>query len=126
MQTKIRVGIGAVLSLGLLLMAVTGTAATAPGLSVLQDGLSRLKFAWTSETPDFVLESAPSILTNAFWSPVDGFVTRQGNDWTVSQEISPGWPRHFYRLVLPLSRIVESSPLNGETGVAVIRETIVR
>ena len=71
-----------------------------------------------------MLESANALSSPIAWSPVTQTPVLQDNQFSVTLQATGG--NRFFRLRLPgLTTIRQSSPANGEEGVAVIRETIV-
>ncbi|MCI0540529.1 MAG: hypothetical protein L0Z50_35460, partial [Verrucomicrobiales bacterium] len=84
-----------------------------------------IQVSWPGTAAGFVLEESTFVGTDAVWREVA--ITPQLNDnrFTVSRPASSGV--RFFRLrEPPFTTIRESSPGNGETDVAVLRETIVR
>lgn len=85
-----------------------------------------VELSWPSTATGFVLEQSPSIGALAEWSPVGIAPGIEGSDWVVRIEVL-GSSRYF-RLRQAgafLTTVSETSPRNGEGGVAVTRETIV-
>lgn len=110
---------------GLLLLPVLNSRAQAPELAVeLVNGNVRLQ--WTNNPPGFRLESRAALnLTEDWQSVVMATVLGADNRNTVT--LPPSGLDRFFRLgPTPLTTIAESSPANGEIGVGVMRETILR
>ncbi len=84
-----------------------------------------IRLTWPYTSPGFVLDEAGLIGGTVPWLPVRAVPLLQGNQFTVSLPVSA--TARFFRLRLPgLTIINQTSPLDGETGVAVTRETIIR
>ncbi|MEO8426457.1 MAG: hypothetical protein ABI651_05015, partial [Verrucomicrobiota bacterium] len=101
-----------------------GQPLTPPRLSIQPLANRSVRVAWPNSAAGFVLEesSGPS---STLWQAVGRTPIEQDNQFAVTVDASAG--NRFFRLRLPLfTTIEETSPVNGETGVAVIRETIVR
>ena len=108
-----------------LLLPVLFLRAQIPELAVtLVNGNVQLQ--WTNSPSGFRLESLATLNPTDDWGPVPVTAALTAdNQNTVT--IPPSGMDRFFRLgPAPLTRIAESSPANGEIGVGVMRETIVR
>lgn len=99
---------------------------TSPQLLFEQNGPQQsLRIFWASGVIGFGLEESKSLGPGAFWEGVTTTPSEQNGQFSVLINAAGG--NRFFRLrSLDLTGIADSSPLNGETGVAVTRETIVR
>jgi len=82
-----------------------------------------MQLTWTNTATGFVLEQADTITSPVKWQSIATPATPNGADFTVTIAGSAG--TRFFRLRQDLTRVRASSPVSGETGVAVTRETIV-
>src|SRR5438874_345474 len=99
-------------------------AQTSPRLTVQSAGPQSLQIAWPDTAIGFVLEQSSFLADSSLWQPVIQVPTDQNNQFSVLVNAAQG--NQFFRLTLPpFTSIRETSPVDGETGVAVIRETIV-
>ncbi len=106
-------------------MPTFGLRAQIPELGVtLVNGNVQLQ--WTNSPSGFRLESLATLKPNDDWEPV--LVTAAlGTDNRNTVTLPPSGLERFFRLgPAPLTTIAESSPANGEIGVGVMRETILR
>lgn len=118
------------LSLLAALAAILGSplleAARAPlrlGISVAGDGQASV--SWPDDGSKAVLERSERLGPRAEWQPVSQVPHLQNGQFSVPLTAAP--ETAFFRLRTPnLVTVAESSPMNGETGVAVTRETIIR
>ena len=94
-------------------------------LSIRSVENGQLRLAWKSATSGVVLEEADSLSIGPRWQPSSLSFREQNGEWFVL--LRPSSPSRFFRLrsAAPTT-IVETSPPDGEEGVAVIRETRVR
>ena len=108
------------------LSALPGFAA-APSLSIQQLPNSQLQITWPGGAAGFSLEQADKLTAPVVWQSVTAAVANSGGIFSVT--IPSATQTRFYRLhqtaTLPTT-ILETSPANGESGVAVTRETIFR
>lgn len=110
----------------LILLSLLANVAQAltPDLSVELLG-NHVRLEWASNIPGFRLEWAETLATPLVWQPLDQPVLTENGHNMVT--VPPAGLERFFRLgPLPLTTIAESSPANGETGVGVMRETILR
>ncbi len=88
----------------------------------------QIRVGWPSDTKDFILESSAALDKGAAWATVSGAVQVDGSGFFVV--LAPGSTSRFFRLRqtqgTPLASLEETSPAQGESGVAVTRETILR
>ncbi len=104
-----------------------GTKGVSPSLTVLQNIDRTVRLAWPTAPGGFVVEQADSLEPPIQWSTVPESISTVGEIFTVT--IAPAAKVRFFRLkqlaTEPLT-IATTSPAQGETGVAVTRETIFR
>lgn len=108
-------------------LLVSGAAlfsAEAASLSVTEAG-DGLVLSWPVSPAGFRLESVNSLNGKPEWEAVDDLAVISGNFYQVPLPFS-GVSRYFRLGPAPLTTIRDSSPANGEIGVSVLRETIVR
>lgn len=117
--------------IGLLVWLLTGFSAQAaqpPRLGVRTIEPASLALEWPEGEVRFVLESAPSLRSGTLWGAVSTSGSTANGVRTVT--LSRPGQQQYYRLrdaaSLPLTTISETSPMPGEEGVSVLRETIVR
>ena len=109
--------------LGCLALGTTGQAAV-PTLSwaVTADVL---ELRWRAADGAFLLEESPTIAAGANWSVVVAPPKEVGPEFVAAVPVRA--TSRFFRLRdAPLTTVQETSPANGETGVAVTRETVLR
>ena len=109
----------------LLVLPILGLRAQVPELAVtLVNGNVQLQ--WTNSPSGFRLESLATLSPTDDWEPV--LVTAAlGADNRNTVTLPSSGIEQFFRLgPAPLTTIAESSPANGEIGVGVMRETILR
>ncbi|HEX7654714.1 MAG TPA: hypothetical protein VF607_14490 [Verrucomicrobiae bacterium] len=96
----------------------------APTLSAMA-GDGEVNLRWASNPPGYRLEAVNVLSGSLDWEAVDGVpVTVDGqNQITVE---ATGVSRYFRLAPAPLTAIYDTSPEDGEIGVAVFRETIIR
>jgi hypothetical protein len=103
------------------LASISAHAIPPPRLLIQPLAGSKVAVTWTNDGSGFVLEQASSIGSPTLWQPIQQIPLEQNNQFSVTFDTSIG--NRFFRLHgPPLTSIRESSPANGETGVAVIRE----
>jgi hypothetical protein len=97
-------------------------------LDVVRGDGTAFTLRWPASDPAFVLESTESLGPGLRWQNVPGSPTRSGASFSLLVQAANG-PR-FFRLresaALAPTRILETSPGHGESGVAVTRETVFR
>jgi hypothetical protein len=105
--------------------AVNGQIQAPPSLSIQWVTNSTVRVAWTNSDMPFVLESADHLFPEPSWQEMAQPVGAIRSEVPVTLNTSAA--SRFFRLRSPdLTRITQSSPANGETGVSVTRETIFR
>ncbi|MBL9140122.1 MAG: Ig-like domain-containing protein, partial [Verrucomicrobiales bacterium] len=107
------------------LLAFDGVAQ--PKLQVDLGAPPDIQLRWPAPDAGYTLESALQLGPGATWQSVSTPPTLAEGRWSVA--IRPADSRRFFRLrqsTPALTRIVETSPSQGETGVAVTRESILR
>ncbi len=97
-------------------------AAQPPALSVQTLHDRSLQIDWPASAAVFILEQTDALTPGNLWTPASA--PELVNDH-FSVIVHPAPRAIFYRLHLPLVTVASTSPLDGETGVAVTRETIV-
>ncbi|MBI3415185.1 MAG: Ig-like domain-containing protein [Verrucomicrobia bacterium] len=95
----------------------------APALAIRQVKGGQIQLNWPATAAGFVVEQTDALARATVWQPVAILPTVQGNELSLTLPVSAG--SHFFRLRQELTRVNASSPVNGETGVAVTRETII-
>lgn len=108
---------------GLLFMSLLPALAQAPALSVQRFGTS-VQLSWTETPPTHQLESISTLTEAADWEPVELLPIQQnGQNVVLLPDVSEN---RYFRLNIPRATTIrDSSPVNGEIGVGVMRETIV-
>lgn len=105
-------------------LMVSAQSASKPQLSVQQRARDEVTLNWLGPATGFVLEQTEDPTLSGLWEPVPTPVIEEEGLITVT--VSSGVTSRFFRLRKDLfTRVEASSPADGETGVAVIRETIV-
>ncbi len=86
-----------------------------------------VRVEWPSAAGGFQLERTDDLGAVTSWTPILAVPVLIGSKFTV--DVPAENSRRFFRLrqtAPPVTHIVESSPANGESGVAVTRETVLR
>jgi len=95
-----------------------------PVLSVRAISNSELQISWPTTYSDFLPQRATSLSDAPTWSDVDALPVSDGTNFVI--KIQPRNVAQFFRLEeMPLTEIDSTSPFDGETGVAVTRESVV-
>ncbi|MCI0539529.1 MAG: Ig-like domain-containing protein [Verrucomicrobiales bacterium] len=116
-------------------LAITGLAfsllaqvSAPPRLSSALAGTGNIELSWISASGDFVLERTSSLRPPVSWQALPQTPVRQGDRFSLT--LVPAEGVQFYRLRQGASgggtHVAETSPGDGESGVAVTRETILR
>src|SRR5262249_22228194 len=96
----------------------------AQSLSIHATGSHFIEITWPGPTTGLVLEAATVLGPAAVWETVAEPSVLGNSQYSVTLQASGG--ARFFRLrTAALASIIGSSPIDGETGVAVTRETIV-
>ncbi|MCI0540197.1 MAG: Ig-like domain-containing protein, partial [Verrucomicrobiales bacterium] len=99
-----------------------------PGLRIQQSQSSRLRISWPSTFLNFTLEQAEGLNRPIAWRPALESPKLLNGEFVVDLTATGG--NSFFRLAssgpAPLTKIVSTSPAQGESGVSVTRETILR
>ena len=96
-----------------------------PQVAVELADSQRVRLSWPDSAVGFSLEGTSTLGPGALWLPVSGTPIREDSRFSVTIDATAR--QQFLRLrALVYPTIIETSPLDGETGVAVTRETIVR
>jgi hypothetical protein len=107
-----------------LLLSALVTLHAQPSLSFRAVSKSELQIIWPAANSDFSLQRASAISDAANWLDVDTQALSDGTNLVVT--IQPLSVAQFFRLQeTALTGIDATSPYDGETGVAVTRESIV-
>lgn len=109
--------------LSLSLFAITLPAAPPPTLAIRAAGNGQIQLSWPADASGFALEQTDALSRSAVWQPLASPSSPAGNEFSVTLPTGAG--NKFFRLRRQLTTVRASSPLNGEQGVAVTRETIV-
>ncbi len=104
--------------------SVAGACAAPPVLSIAGEGERAARLSWPMTASNFVLESAVQLATPTRWTAVAQSPSLQADHYTVT--LDPAVSGQFFRLRAVLATIQETSPVNGEDGVSVTRETVIR
>src|SRR5262245_1007776 len=109
---------------GLVFHRLTVSAApAAPSLTIQVLNSQTVQITWPGAGAGLVLEQTSRIGDAAAWQAVNVPPALQGGQFSLLLPISAR--SQFFRLRRPFTSIKETSPVDGETGVAVLRETIV-
>ena|SRR6266545_2134250 len=112
---------------GILFLHLGIFTANAQSLSIHATANKITQITWASGITDLVLEETSALGPSALWRRVTQSPALANNQYSVTLDASGG--TRFLRLrsgaLEPLTTIRETSPADGETGVAVTRETIV-
>ncbi|MCI0536406.1 MAG: Ig-like domain-containing protein [Verrucomicrobiales bacterium] len=112
---------------GILFLHLGIFTANAQSLSIRATANKATQITWASGITDLMLEETSELGPSALWRPIALSPALANNQYSVTVDASGG--ARFFRLhsgaLEPLTTIRESSPADGETGVAVTRETIV-
>src|SRR5262245_37699037 len=96
-----------------------------PSLTVEPPNNGQIRISWTGAASGYQLQET-SALGNA-WQPSGALPVLQNNEYVLT--FVPQGTAKFFRLVNvggTVTQLESSSPADGETGVAVTRETILR
>ena len=97
----------------------------APVLSVRAFDNQSVRLAWPQTATNYLLEATDQLGSQLFWQPVTQPPVPSGEEFSVTFDAG-GVARFFRLLQVSLTTITENSPADGETGVAVTRETVFR
>ncbi len=107
-------------------LALFAQALDEPQLAIRTLPGNQVQIAWPSSLSGFIVEASDSLSADAVWSAAFPAPTQTATEFVVT--IPPARERLFLRLHQqggpPTTYIRSVSPLDGETGVAVTRETI--
>jgi hypothetical protein len=85
----------------------------------------KVELIWTNSSAPFLLEASSAVSPSGSWQPIS--LPTLGADTLSVVTLEAVEASRFFRLRTPdLTGIIQTSPVNGETGVAVTRETIFR
>jgi hypothetical protein len=105
-----------------------GQSESGPRLLIATDPDQRIRLSWLDSGSAYLLERATSLDAGSIWEPAGLAPSQQGESWSVL--LNPAAQNQFYRLreagPPAAAQILSTSPVDGETGVSVTRETIVR
>jgi hypothetical protein len=101
-------------------------AAERPELGIRALDATRFTLSWTTTDPSFIVERAEDLEPPVVWQSVAQAPTRAGDVWSLT--VTSAEHQQYFRLrsQAGVTRIAGTSPSDGETGVAVTRETIIR
>lgn len=110
-------------------LVFAGVAEAQPALRIETTQDARVRLSWPDSAGDYGLEQASSIGSGAVWRAVTVAPSRAGGLLGVT--VGAGDRSQFFRLrqgvaAQGLTRVVSTSPGEGEGGVSVTRETILR
>ena len=101
-----------------------------PRLSFRLSATQQIVISWPEAAGSFVLEEAVALGRPTLWKAAASPPQRAGGEFSVT--VNAAEAVRFFRLsgagapAVEFTRLAESSPSHGETGVAVTRETILR
>jgi hypothetical protein len=96
-----------------------------PALGIHALDRQNIQISWPGNATGFVLEQTTAVGLGSTWQPVNLPPVAQNERLSLALPITSN-ARQFFRLRQPgLTTITETSPADGETDVAVTRETIV-
>ena len=98
-----------------------------PNLQITKQSGQQVRVAWPQSANGFILEVTPALGPNANWTTVSTSPIPQGAEFMVTIPASD--TQRFYRLrqiIQELTTLLDTSPEQGEAGVAVTRETVLR
>lgn len=105
---------------------LAGQATGNPRLTVRSTPGGQIEVTWPTNAPGFTLEARDTLFEARPWQAIAAAPGIRGTEFTVL--ITPGAGHGFFRLRRGgdsvLTTVRATSPINGETGVAVTRETI--
>ncbi|MSU62107.1 MAG: hypothetical protein EXS31_06885 [Pedosphaera sp.] len=108
-------------------LLVAQGAASSPKVSVEKVDAITLRLSWPQGSDNLLLEEADRVGPTALWRPSGIAPVLSGTIFAVT--VQANGQERFFRLRTQgagLTQIAESSPAQGEEGVAVTRETVVR
>ncbi len=94
-----------------------------PALAIRQLGGGQIQLNSPVNATGVVLEQAHALARTTVWESIPTPPSTQGKEFSIT--VTGSTDDRFFRLRPELTRVRASSPVNGETGVAVTRETIV-
>ncbi len=98
-----------------------------PALTIQVEDAQSIHLSWPTNAADFLLEETAALSSAPVWSTLPLAPAQVGAAFEV--KVAVGSESRFYRLRQvagpPLVTVLESSPRNDESGVAVTRETII-
>lgn len=92
-------------------------------LSIRELGAGEIELSWPSTAQGAVLEQTDSLAGSVAWVPLEVLPILHDGEYTVI--LVGGAGSRFVRLRQELTHVIDSSPVSGETEVAVTRETMV-
>ncbi|MCL4177578.1 MAG: Ig-like domain-containing protein [Verrucomicrobia bacterium] len=110
-----------------MLLGSVATVFGQPVLTIQPAGADRFTLIWSDTAAGFALEETASLSSGAAWRAVEAPVITVAGQLSLTVEV--GTHGRFFRLRRSsdaLTEVAATSPVHGETGVAVTRETIVR
>ena len=113
--------------IALFLLLSPSVRAQSPTLAIDQVAGQQIKLSWPESAASYVLEHAPRFAAGATWTAVSAIPVTEGVRKTVTIAVVDS--EQYFRLRgsagPALTTIARTSPVNGEAGVSVNRETIV-
>ena len=99
--------------------------ASPPQLSIRSQQSNHIVLSWTTAAAGYVLDAADSLGPTTLWQAVPDLPQTNGASFTLQLDLTNSV--RFYRLRShALTTIAQTSPLAGESGVSVTRETVLR
>ncbi|MCI0539531.1 MAG: Ig-like domain-containing protein, partial [Verrucomicrobiales bacterium] len=125
---KLFVPMASSLALTCIAYSLAAQVSAPPRLSSALAGTGNIELSWISAGGDFVLERTSSLRPPVSWQSLPQTPVRQEDRFSLT--LVPAEGVQFYRLRQGASgggtHVAETSPSDGESGVAVTRETILR
>ncbi len=109
------------------LLIESSRGATPPPLAIQAQAPNQIAVTWTNTAAGFTLEQATTLAQPTLWSAVPNVPQNSGGLFKVEFDLDGA--SSFYRLrsrAATLTSVSETSPVAGEGGVSVTRETVVR
>src|SRR5688572_28196357 len=110
------------------LLLASMRAAQPPPIEIAISGTQNVKLSWPDAPTQIVLESASTLSNRISWNPLNAAALIENGRRTVT--IAATLKEQYFRLRgdtgPALTTIIETSPANGEAGVSVNRETVLR
>jgi hypothetical protein len=115
-------------AIALLAIPLQGQDGTGPRLTITTQPDQSVRLSWVDSANAYLLERTPSLDPGSAWQSAGLAPAQQGETWSVL--LNPAARSQFYRLreagPPAAAQITRTSPVDGETGVSVTRETIIQ